>query len=162
LRTTQIEILQILNFPVERDDEKLNLWKKLKENKLYNLKCTNSNNALFKWLKNLQPKFKSWALLDWIGQSEREFEDDRRNQLMHNLRGVKPGEVLAYLQGNPDEKKNNKDESACKVDRQQICEFYRQEIKEKFVQALYNCGLCKKDDPRKLIKEKLQELADSL
>lgn len=153
LRTTQLKILERLKFPVKEADYNLDLWNKI--NYLKNLKCTNSNNALLKWIKNLEPQFRAWALLDWIGEYEREFEDDRRNQLMHNLRGVEKKDVLAYLYGKPDGK-DTMDESLC------VREVYRTEIKEPFVKALCDFGLCGERDEKNFVEEALQKLANSL
>jgi hypothetical protein len=90
---------------------------------------------LLNWLYQLTSTKKKdyWELLTWSCTSLREHEFDRRNQLMHNLRGVKKEEVILYL---TDPKKlidlnQNDSNLPNKVD-----EVYRKEIKGKFISAL--------------------------
>ncbi|MGL4503142.1 MAG: hypothetical protein ACRC2M_24125, partial [Planktothrix sp.] len=60
---------------------------------------TNRNYAMLPWLKCLEPKFKPWALLEWSSDNKKDQDDDLRNQLMHNLRGVEKQEVIEYIFG---------------------------------------------------------------
>jgi hypothetical protein len=97
--------------------------------------CEFNLQNLLNWLYQLTSTKKKdyWELLTWSCTSLREHEFDRRNQLMHNLRGVKKEEVILYL---TDPKKlidlnQNDSNLPNKVD-----EVYRKEIKGKFISAL--------------------------
>ena len=108
--------------------------KQLKLDKADNHKFQNSHK-LFPLLKEFTKTVDNdyWQLLIWSSTEKREHEFDRRNQLMHNLRGVKKEEVILYL---TDPKKlidlnQNDSNLPNKVD-----EVYRKEIKGKFISAL--------------------------
>lgn len=115
---------------------------------------------LLNWLYQLTSTKKEdyWELLTWSCTSLREHEFDRRNQLMHNLRGVKKEEVILYL---TDPKKlidlnQNDSNLPNKVD-----EVYRNEIKGKFISALKTlCGWTENDYTP--LKHRLENLAKSL
>ena len=115
---------------------------------------------LLNWLYQLTSTTKEdyWELLTWSCTSLREHEFDRRNQLMHNLRGVKKEEVILYL---TDPKKlidlnQNDSNLPNKVD-----EVYRNEIKGKFISALE--PLCEWTENDYIpLEDHLEELANSL
>ena len=118
----------------------------LKETKIQEvikqLQLSNQRNYKFQSPHELFPLLKEftkigddndWQLLIWSSTRDRDHEFDRRNQLMHNLRGVKKEEVILYL---TDPKKlidlnQNDSNLPNKVD-----EVYRKEIKGKFISAL--------------------------
>ncbi|WP_430015687.1 hypothetical protein ACQY1X_11085 [Microcystis protocystis FBCC-A270] len=115
---------------------------------------------LLNWLYQLTSTKKKdyWELLTWSCTSLREHEFDRRNQLMHNLRGVKKEEVILYL---TDPKKlidlnQNDSNLPNKVD-----EVYRNEIKGKFISALKT--LCEWTENDYIpLEHHLEKLANSL
>ncbi len=158
VKQRKIEILEYLKFPVNESIGKLDLWNKFNQGKLQNLKCTNDNNALLLWLKAIDPTIQTWSLLDWIGKYQREFEDDRRNQLMHNLRGVEKKDVMLYLYGYT---KSEKDIDDSKDDSKEVHQVYQDEVKQPFISALHSLGLLKNNSEFNLIK-KLQDLANRL
>ncbi|MBD2600633.1 MULTISPECIES: hypothetical protein [Microcystis] len=143
----------------------------LKETKIQEvikqLQSSNQRNYKFQSPHELFPLLKEftktvdndyWQLLIWSSIRDREHEFDRRNQLMHNLRGVKKEEVILYL---TDPKKlidlnQNDSNLPNKVD-----EVYRNEIKGKFISALETlCGWTENDYTP--LKHHLEELAKSL
>lgn len=99
-----------------------------------------NNQRLVKWLWNFKELQNSspWKLMQWIGNHYKDLEQreqDKRNQLMHNLRGVTKAELSGYLQGNPEEKDLDKNED--------IVEIYATFIKSPFREALHKVGLSK-------------------
>ncbi|MEH2282150.1 MAG: hypothetical protein V7K90_12620 [Nostoc sp.] len=82
----KITILKKLIFPINR----------FNFNTDKDLEITNKNFGLIAWLKSIDNNFIDWHLLRWCC-SRRDADDDLRNQLMHNLRGVKDSEVIDYL-----------------------------------------------------------------
>lgn len=82
----KITILKKLIFPVNR----------FNVNTDKDLEITNKNFALIAWLKSIDNNFIDWHLLRWCC-SRRDADDDLRNQLIHNLHGVKDSEVIDYL-----------------------------------------------------------------
>lgn len=145
LTQIKIEILEGLNFPV--NDEAIRFWDKLKAGESINFGLTNSNHVMLKWLCNLT-EFKPWGLLTWISQYKREHEADKRNQLMHNLLGVKPQEVIKYLLG------NQEDSSYTDVLR-----TYQNKVKTPFLEAIKSLGLPYQEST---LAQQLQTIADSL
>jgi hypothetical protein len=133
--------------------------KQLKLDKADNHKFQNSHK-LFPLLKEFTKTVDNdyWQLLIWSSTEKREHEFDRRNQLMHNLRGVKKEEVILYL---TDPKKlidlnQNDSNLPNKVD-----EVYRNEIKGKFISALE--PLCEWTENDYIsLEDHLEELAKSL
>lgn len=132
-------ILQKLKFPVnqvrlESEDD---------------FKVTNRNFALLDWLKNLDTQFStlSWKLLEWSCKQKRNGEDDLRNQLMHNLRGVEDSEVIDYLFGY-----ENYPES-------DVMTAYNNRVKQPFLQAIDHFQLPYK---REKLNKKLEKIANSL
>jgi hypothetical protein len=116
---------------------------------------TSANNALLLWLKAIDPTIQTWNLLDWIGTYQREFEYDRRNQLMHNLRGVEKKGVMLYLYG------YNKSEEDID-DSKEVHQVYQEEVKKPFINALHSLGLLDNNSDVNLIEQNLQDLADRL
>ena len=76
------------------------------------------------WLKGLESRFKPWALLEWSCAKVRERNDDLRNQLMHNLRGVEKQEVIEYLLGYQS------------VNTDDVMEAYNYQVKQPFLAAI--------------------------
>ena len=123
---------------------------------------------LLNWLYQLTSTKKKdyWKLLTWSCTSLREHEFDRRNQLMHNLRGVKKEEVILYLTDPEELRKYLEDKvSYCNSQRinldQSVNEVYRNEIKGKFISALKTLCEWTENDYTPL-KHRLENLAKSL
>lgn len=159
VKQRKIEILEYLKFPVNESIGKLDLWNKFHQGKLQNLKCTNANNALLLWLKAIDPTIQTWSLLDWIGKYQREFEDDRRNQLMHNLRGVEKKDVMLYLYGYT---KSEKDIDDSKDDSKEVHQVYEDEVNKPFIKALHSLGLLNDNSDVNSIEQDLKDLANRL
>ncbi|MCP2729770.1 hypothetical protein [Limnofasciculus baicalensis] len=132
------EILRKLKFPTE-------LLDKIVNDK--DFQVTNRNYGLLAWLQNLEPNFKPWPLLKW-SCGYRNSDDDLRNQLMHNLRGMEAAEVCEYLS------ENVKPSSSSDV-----VKTYDSLVKDPLMWELKRLGL--KFD-REKIDQKLQSLAASL
>lgn len=123
---------------------------------------------LLNWLYQLTSTKKEdyWELLTWSCTSLREHEFDRRNQLMHNLRGVKKEEVILYLTDPEELRKYLEDKvSYCNSQRinldQSVNEVYRNEIKGEFISALKTlCGWTENDYTS--LEHHLEKLAKSL
>ncbi|MEA5620471.1 hypothetical protein VB711_21875 [Cronbergia sp. UHCC 0137] len=131
IKEEKIRILGKLSFPVKNNE----IFKKLIKGDFGNFSVVGSNQAMVAWIRELckqSPKknFQSWRLLTWIGQYTREREADRRNQLMHNLRGVTEEDVIRYLLG------DQSDSS-----KRDVLTIYQQEVKEKFLNEIKNLGL---------------------
>lgn len=107
-----------------------------------------------------------WQLLIWSSTEKREHEFDRRNQLMHNLRGVKKEEVILYLTDPEELRKYLEDKvSYCNSQRinldQSVNEVYRNEIKVEFISALKT--LCEWTENDYIpLEHHLEKLANSL
>jgi hypothetical protein len=140
----KLKILEYLKFPANLIDINNPNWK-----------LTSANNALLLWLKAIDPTIQTWNLLDWIGTYQREFEYDRRNQLMHNLRGVEKKGVMLYLYG------YNKSEEDID-DSKEVHQVYQEEVKKPFINALHSLGLLDNNSDVNLIEQNLQDLADRL
>ncbi|CAD5989723.1 hypothetical protein PCC9214_05636 [Planktothrix tepida] len=152
----KIEILQYLKFPVNESIDNLDLWNKFNQKALKNLKCTSANNALLLWLKAItNPTIQTWSLLDWIGTYQRDFEYDRRNQLMHNLRGVEKKDVVLYLYGYPESEEHIDDSK-------DIYQVYKEEVKKPFINALHSLGLLESNSDINSIEQDLQTLSNKL
>lgn len=146
----KLEILKLLNFPV--DDKSQELQKILEKLKNYgNFNVIGSNQGMLVWLSNLRPDFKPliWGLLEWIGQYKREHQDDRRNQLMHNLLGVKTEEVTKYLLGT---ETNN-------IYEDNVLSAYKEKVKQPFITGIQKLEI---SDYTSNLREKLKNIADSL
>ncbi|MBW4642438.1 MAG: hypothetical protein KME23_05405 [Goleter apudmare HA4340-LM2] len=124
------DILQKLKFPVSRFSDN----------------DTNKNFALIAWLTNIDKNFPKWPLLQWYCKSNRNTDDDLRNQLMHNLRGVEDSKVIDYLLA--DKNHQLKD----------VMTAYVEHIKKPFFNAINYFKLPYKKEN---LKKKLQEIADS-
>lgn len=85
---------------------------------------TNRNYAMLPWLKGLESRFQPWKLLEWSCAKVRERNDDLRNQLMHNLRGVEKQEVIEYLLGYKS------------VNTDDVMEAYNNQVKQPFLAAI--------------------------
>lgn len=114
----QNKILKQLNYPDKHKIEKKGDFSKI-----------NKNWVMLDWLKNLENTFYSWELLTWSCTYYRERENDLRNQLMHNLRGIEKEEVIKYLLA---------DQNASGDD---VSKIYNEQIKTPFFQALKTFNL---------------------
>ena len=152
----------------------------LKETKIQEvikqLQSSNQRNYKFQSPHELFPLLKEftkigddndWQLLIWSSTRDRDHEFDRRNQLMHNLRGVKKEEVILYLTDPEELRKYLEDKvSYCSNSQrinldQSVDEVYRNEIKGKFISALE--PLCEWTENDYIpLEHHLEELAKSL
>ncbi|BAZ87396.1 hypothetical protein [Dolichospermum compactum] len=132
-------ILQKLKFPVNKV--------RLESEDDFNV--TNRNFALLNWLKNLDAQFfqLSWKLLEWSCQKKRNGEYDLRNQLMHNLRGVKDSEVIDYLLGYEEHQVYD------------VMTAYNNYVKQPFLKSIDHFGLAHK---REKLPKKLEKIASSI
>ena len=139
------------------------------------LQLSNQRNYKFQSPHELFPLLKEfrkprddnyWQLLIWSSIRDREHEFDRRNQLMHNLRGVKKEEMILYLTDPEELRKYLEDKvSYCNSQRinldQSVDEVYRNEIKGKFISALKT--LCEWTENDYIpLEHHLEKLAKSL
>ncbi|MBD2440821.1 hypothetical protein [Nostoc sp. FACHB-110] len=131
------DILTKLKFPVTRFN--------LKTDKDFEI--TNKNFGLVAWLRNIDDNFVKWPLLLWYCDRYRNQEDDLRNQLMHNLRGVEDRDVIDYLLADKNHKIND------------VMSAYNDNVKQPFLNAINYFKLPYK---REKLSKKLQEIADSL
>jgi len=130
--------------------------------------CEFNLQNLLNWLYQLTSTKKKdyWKLLTWSCTSLREHEFDRRNQLMHNLRGVKKEEVILYLTDPEELRKYLEDKvSYCNSQRinlnQNVDEVYKTKIKRKFISALKT--LCEWTENDYIpLEHHLEKLAKSL
>ena len=109
-----------------------------------------SNEFLLKWLCQLRTDFQHWDLLKWscIDKNiNKEYEDDIRNQLMHNLQGVKKEEVVKYLLGNQASPNT------------EVIEAYNAHVKPQFIEGISLCGLLFNEQK---LADRLQGVADSI
>ena len=113
------------------------------------------NYIMFEWLQELEPAFvpklDRWPLLKWSckdkKEGERRGEIDLRNQLVHNLRGMKKSDVVEYLMGYQ------------KVETDNVIKIYNEKVKQPFFEAL---RLFKLDYTRDKLDKELKDLAKSL
>ncbi|MBD2440580.1 hypothetical protein [Nostoc sp. FACHB-110] len=126
---------------------KQSVWQKLKFNNYKNNKIINKNSFLIGWLKNLDSNFPSWNLLDWYCDDNRIFDDDLRNQFMHNLRGVEDIDVAKYLLGYQQS-----------ISVNNVLDTYANYVKQPFINAIDYFNLFYK---REKLNNKLQEIANS-
>ncbi|WP_177176287.1 hypothetical protein [Trichormus sp. NMC-1] len=141
-------------------------WEKYQRERNNSLKLNNSRQ--FKWLCELKPDFKPWANLSWSCQYKRDREDDLRNQLLHNLLGVKKPEVINYILGYSDDiinifsastqQSNNKDELLIN----EVHRAYVQNVKSPLLKALKLFGLSKETGIYNKLQTKLQQIAESI
>ena len=151
----------------------------LKETKIQEvikqLQLSNQRNYKFQSPHELFPLLKEftkigddndWQLLIWSSTRDRDHEFDRRNQLMHNLRGVKKEEVILYLTDPEELRKYLEDKvSYCNSQRinlnQNVDEVYKTKIKRKFISALET--LCEWTENDYIpLEHHLEKLAKSL
>lgn len=136
--------LKSMNFPdYSLDSEPI----KLESNE--DFKVINRNYVLLAWLLNLEPSFSPWALLKWSCKDKRGYDDDRRNQLLHNLRGMEDESVKEYLLG------YDSSLSVSSVD-----EAYEKYVKEPFFSALKLFNLL--PEHRTNLKQRLKDIANSI
>ena len=153
----------------------LNLKETNVEQVIKQLQLSNQRNYKFQSPHELFPLLKEftkprddkyWQLLIWSSTRDREHEFDRRNQLMHNLRGVKKEEVILYLTYPEELRKYLEDKvSYCNSQRinlnQNVDEVYKTKIKGKFISALETlCGWTENDYIP--LEHHLEKLANSL
>jgi len=122
----KIDILKQLSFPVHDYEYKF-------RNKKLKFDIMNGNSALFKWLCKLRPEFQYWSLLKWMcieKDKYKEYNDDIRNGLMHNLLGFNENEVIQYLCGN-----------STASTYSDVLTAYQQAVKEKFLDEINCLGL---------------------
>ncbi|MFM6403782.1 MAG: hypothetical protein ACKPGT_03665, partial [Microcystis sp.] len=137
---------------------------KLKSKEIRKADLQNLLNWLYQLTSTTEKDY--WKLLTWSCTSLREHEFDRRNQLMHNLRGVKKEEVILYLTDPEELRKYLEDKvSYCNSQRinldQSVDEVYRNEIKGKFISALKTLCEWTENDYTSL-EDDLETLANSL
>ena len=136
--------LMSMNFPeFSLDNDQITL----KSND--DFKVINRNYVLLAWLINLESSFIPWALLKWSCKDKRGYDGDRRNQLLHNLRGMEDESVKEYLLG------YDSSISASSVD-----EAYENHVKEPFVSALQLFNLL--PEHRTNLKQRLKSIANSI
>ena len=92
-----------------------------------------------------------WPLLKWSckdkKEGERRGEIDLRNQLVHNLRGMKKSDVVEYLMGYQ------------KVETDNVIKVYNEKVKQPFFEVI---RLFKLDYTRDKLDKELKDLAKSL
>ncbi|MEH1932143.1 MAG: hypothetical protein V7L14_00080 [Nostoc sp.] len=130
----KINILKKLSFPVNR----FNFYTDK------DFEITNKNFGLIAWLKSIDTNFIDWHLLSC---SIRDADDHLRNQLMHNLRGVKDSEVIDYLLAY---KKHQVSD---------VMTAYNNHVKQPFLKAIDHFQLPYK---REKLTKRLQKMADSI
>ncbi|NEQ39943.1 MAG: hypothetical protein F6K40_28345 [Okeania sp. SIO3I5] len=134
-----LDVLRKLSFP----DDKVGIVKK-------NLSLINTNSIMLPWLKSLEPNFKTWPLLEWCCKYDREREHDLRNQLVHNLRGMKKLDVAKYLMGYQ------------KVETDDVVNIYLQKVKQPFSEAIKLFKLDSYTKNREKLDKQLEKLAHDL
>jgi hypothetical protein len=150
IKSHKLDILKQLSFPTYDP----HLYEKLNKGDYGNFSLIGSNTGMLAWLKELSSKsskFTSWDLMEFIGQYDREFEEDRRNQLMHNLVGAKPKEVIKYLLGNQDNSKY--------TDYPGVINAYEKEVKAPFLEQIKKLGLPYEESD---LRKQLEEIASKL
>jgi hypothetical protein len=118
--------------------------------------------------KKVSPENWQWELLKWSCDNNRPHEQDRRNQLMHNLQGVQKKDILKYLYGNPPNPLSEEQLN------QNVENVYKNEVKKRFVevlsfvQALYSATFLHKTELKddhfeeNSIDRELKEIVDRL
>ncbi|MFM5979583.1 MAG: hypothetical protein ACKO9I_03420 [Sphaerospermopsis kisseleviana] len=148
IKSYKLDILQQLSFPTDN----LELSRKLNKVEHGDFKIIGSNTGMLAWLKQLSSDFASWKLMEFIGRYDREFEEDRRNQLMHNLVGAKPKEVIKYLMGNQNSPQYTDNHAS-------VVNAYEEEVKKPFLKQINKLGLPYKESD---LRKQLQEIASKL
>ncbi|WP_026735496.1 hypothetical protein [Fischerella sp. PCC 9605] len=134
---TKKQALTAVNFPV--------INYRLESDSDFNV--TNKNFALLAWLQALEPNIETWNLMKRYCKKEPEFDKDLRNQLVHNLCGMKDTDVVKYLRGSKTE---------CGSD---VMKIYNEHVKEPFFKALQ---LLELPFTREKLQKRLQEIANML
>ncbi|QOV22396.1 hypothetical protein [Anabaenopsis elenkinii] len=133
----KVDILEKLKFPVTKFSLVTD----------YDFQITNKNSGMIAWLSNIDNNFPKWPLLVWYCRGSRNTDDDLRNQLMHNLRGVEDRELIAYLSAGKECQSTD------------VMKVYTDYVKQPFLTAINYFNL--PYNREKLVK-RLQEIADSL
>lgn len=146
------------------------LFIKTEDNKKCPLKKYNS------WLYSLlldianatSCELRTWNLLDYIGTHKRGFEQDRRNQSVHNLRGVTVRDTLSYLLGNPKLSEQKYQDYLTLLQKngnprvEDVVRVYQTEVQTPFRQAIKDVGLSTEDRSENKLQQELDDLADRL
>ena len=119
------------------------------ENKTFQI----NNTTALKWLEKLVTGWVSWPLLNWSCVRDREFEQDFRNQLMHNLRGVTKKDVICYLQCPG---------GGGTIASDDLMAIYLKYVKQPFRDALRDVGLSDNDSIDNKLQQELRHLAAKL
>jgi hypothetical protein len=150
-----------------------NTNKKDKSHKWIEIKPEN----LLKWLKKLtKTEVRDYGnLLVWSCTHNREFDHDRRNQLMHNLRGVRELDVIHYLLGCPEiptavgghlnklQEEYQNYANMPSLNFQHVTKVYKDFVKDKFLDTLKSLGLWDdKSQKYTPLQKELEELAKAL
>lgn len=158
--TQTLDVLKQLNFPVpDRYDFDWQYWDKYQNNPSQKFKLNNSRQ--FQWLGGLKQDFKSWQLLAWSCQYDRESVEDLRNQLLHNLQGVKKGDLIKYLLGNNTQLVNAIPQGQL-ADNQIVSQVYQDHVRKPLIKSLKLFGLLPEAAKENQLKLKLQEIANLL
>jgi len=147
IKSQKIDILKQLSFPIDSTD----LFQKLDKGEFGNFSVIGSNTGMLEWIRRLRSDFVPWKLMEFIGQYNRGYEDDRRNQLMHNLVGAKPEEVIQYLLGNHS--------NSNYYDTTGVLSAYEKEVKTPFLDEIKRLGIPYQESN---LQEELQEIASKL
>ncbi|EAW35185.1 hypothetical protein [Lyngbya sp. PCC 8106] len=118
-------------------------------------KKTNSNDKMYDWLCQLETKFQPWSILQWSCSRNKKRENDLRNQLVHNLRGMEKTDAIQYLLGY----KPSKSKDVIKVYDENFMKVYNEDVKDPFVEAI---KLFKLPYTKEKLRQTLEKLADSL
>lgn len=143
--TDKDEFIKVLKFPSPKDNKY----------KYFNPKKPNlglNNYPMFSWLKNLMPDYKFWDSLIWSckeKEEKKQYDDDVRNQLLHNLCGLKEEDVVKYLLGNQDSTM-----AASKA--------YNEKVKNQFLKAIQELGLPYDKDKKNKLKKRLEKIASAI
>ncbi|GAA6622211.1 hypothetical protein [Scytonema sp. NUACC26] len=143
LNTIKENIMKKLKFPLNIDKASYR-DRKTQESKFN----TNKNSIMLKWLQQLRPELNLWKNLIWSCNDAREHENDLRNQLMHNLRGMNEMSTVKYLLGLDD-----------RPSTINVMDVYNQDVKQPFLAAINVLGIPYERDK---LYEKLKKIADSL
>jgi len=120
-----------------------------------------NNTRSLKWLEELAADKEqvTWPLLTWTCHHIREREDDIRNQLMHNLRGVEKKDVIDYLHGYPNDSNTN---NVAINYEQSVQAVYVEQVKKPFIKAMHCLGLLDSGSSGNKLQSTLNELAAEL
>lgn len=166
-----VELNQLINglkVPNYAKQKCIDFYKNRNDNKFFEFNL----EASLKWLNSLGKLHnKYWYSLVWSCTTVREYDYDRRNQLMHNLRGIEKIEVIHYLLGCPEDPKKPNPEAqkiyqkyanitSLKVNH--VTEVYDTYVKKPFLATLKKFGWDDEALKYKPLQERLEVLANSL